>query len=111
MNNTQNEEKNLAAMIRDITLYYVKFYYDNFLKENNKEIIEEGELYDLIENIYELKQKDLRQYIRDTLKSNLKENYPRMSVENILSEIFQDKAYAKQRVFEEIINYQNTKKK
>lgn len=111
MNNTQNEEKNLAAMIRDITLYYVKFYYDNFLKENNKEIIEEGELYDLIENIYELKQKDLRQYIRDTLKSNLKENYPRMSVENILSEMFQDKAYAKQRVFEEIINYQNTKKK
>jgi uncharacterized membrane-anchored protein YjiN (DUF445 family) len=111
MNNNQNEEKNLAAMIRDITLYYVKFYYDNYLKENNKQLIEEKELHELIENIYELKQKDLRQYIRDTLKQNLQENYPRMAVENILSEMFQDKAYAKQRVFEEIISYQISKTK
>ena len=109
MENNQENSNNLAGMIRDITLYYVKFYYDNYLKENNKTIIEEQELKNLIDNIYEVKQKDLRQYIRDTLKSNLKEQYPRMAVENILSEMFQDKTYAKQRVYEEIINYQNVK--
>ena len=27
-------EKSLPNMIRDISFYYVKFYYDKFLKEN-----------------------------------------------------------------------------
>lgn len=104
------EDKNkLTGMIRDITLHYVKFYYDKYLKEKNLNVLIENEVQNLVNNLYEEKQQDLRKYIRESLKGNLKEQYPRLLVENILMEMFQDKEYAKQRVVDEICMYQKTK--
>ena len=45
----------------------------------------------LVDNLYDEKQQDLRKYIRETLKNNLKEQYPKLLIENILMEMFQDK--------------------
>lgn len=104
------EDKNkLTGMIRDITLHYVKFYYDKYLKEKKKEKLGENEVMGLVDNLYDEKQQDLRKYIRETLKNNLKEQYPKLLIENILMEMFQDKKYAKQRVVDEIIMYQKSK--
>lgn len=100
----------LPKLIKDITLHYVKFYYDKHLKENNIIYIEEEDLKNLIDRLYNEKQKDLREYIRSTLKDNLKDQYPKITVENILVEMFDDQEYAKQRVMQEIILFQNNNK-
>ena len=104
------EDKNkLTGMIRDITLHYVKFYYDKYLKEQQKNILLGNEVIALVDNLYDEKQQGLRKYIRETLKTNLQEQYPKLLIENILMEMFQDRKYAKQRVVDEIIMYQKSK--
>lgn len=99
--------RSLPNLVKDITLHYVKFYYDKYLKEHNVDKIQDNELKELINNLYNEKQKDLRSYIRKTLKEHLKENYSSMATENILCEMFDDAEYAKERVYVEINNYQN----
>jgi hypothetical protein len=59
-----------------------------------------------LENLYNTKASDLKKYIRDTLKENLKENYSSFPVENILLEMFNDPEYSKHRVYLEIIEFQ-----
>lgn len=106
-----SKDNTLPKLIKDITLHYVKFYYEKHLKEKNIARIEEDELRNLVNNLYDEKQKDLRDYIRNTLKSNLKDEYPRIAVENILNEMFQDKDLAKEKVIQEILVYQNSNNK
>ena len=93
-------------LIRDITLHYVKHYYEQYLKDNNLKVIPEVELNDLVSRLYVEKHKELREYIRKNMKDNLKEKYSSMIVENALEEMFSDKDYAIRRVVLEILNYQ-----
>ena len=65
-------------------------------------------MHNLINNLYIEKSLDLKKYIRETLKENLKDQYSSFSVENILLEMFADPELSKHRVFLEIINYQNS---
>ena len=103
-------KRSLPSLIRDITLHYVKFYYEKYLKDNNISIIEETDLIKLLDDLYDEKQKDLRIYIRTTLKDNLKENYSPITTENILMEMFKDSILAKERVKVEILYYQNNQR-
>lgn len=93
-------------LIRDITLHYVKHYYELYLKEHNMKKIPEVELNDLVSKLYVEKQKELREYIRKNMKENLQEKYSSLVVENALEEMFSDKEYAIRRVVSEIMNYQ-----
>jgi len=99
--------RTLPNLVKDITLHYIKFYYDKYLKEHNITIVEDSELQKLVNELYTERQRDLRDYIRKTLKSHLKEGYSSLAVENILCEMFDDADYAKERVILEITNYQN----
>ena len=94
-------------LIRDVTLHYVKYYYEKYLKEHNVKKIPEVELKELVSKLYVEKQKDLRDYIRKNMKENLKDQYSSLLVENALEEMFSDKEFAIQRVVSEIVNYQN----
>jgi hypothetical protein len=94
-------------LIRDVTLHYVKYYYEKYLKEHNVNKIPEVELKELVSKLYVEKQKDLRDYIRKNMKENLKDQYSSLLVENALEEMFSDKEFAIQRVVSEIVNYQN----
>lgn len=100
----------LPKIIKDITLHYIKYYYDKHLQENNINIIEKNDLKILIDTLYNEKQKDLRDYIRNTLKGNLKGDYPKTSVETILHEMFEDQNFAKEKVIQEILIYQKNGK-
>ena len=60
----------------------------------------------MINKLYFEKTSELKKYIRDTLKENLKENYSSFSVENILLEMFSDPEYSKHRVYLEIMEFQ-----
>jgi hypothetical protein len=97
---------NLGDMVKDITYFYIKYYYEKQLKDTNQSKLTEIELKSMIDKLYIEKASDLKKYIRDTLKENLKDSYSSFSVENILLEMFNDPEYSKYRVFLEIMEYQ-----
>jgi len=101
--------RSLPNLIKDITLFFVKHHYDKYLVEHSINLIEEFELRGMIDDIYIQKQQELRDYIRQTLKSNLKEEYSSVSSEMIITEMFNDPKVAKERVVVEILQYQKKK--
>tara|TARA_B100000131_G_C17727738_1_gene455512 strand:+ start:81 stop:407 length:327 start_codon:yes stop_codon:yes gene_type:complete len=104
-----SSERSLPNMIKDITLYYIKFYYTKHLDDNHITYIEEEDLKDMINNLYVEKKQSLKDYIRKTLKKEYGENYPNIQVENILLEMFDNPELAKNRVITEIMIYQKNK--
>jgi len=101
-----NNGTNLTSMVRDITYFFIKYYYDKELTDTNQKLLPESTVKTLIDNLYITKANDLKKYIRDTLKENLSANYNSFAVENIILEMFDDPEYSKHRVFLEIIEYQ-----
>ena len=122
---------NLAELVKDITYFYIKYYYEKELQNTNNTKLLESELKSMINNYYEKqltdtnqtklsedelktmitklyieKASDLKKYIRDTLKENLGDKYSSFSVENILLEMFADPEFSKHRVYLEIMEYQ-----
>lgn len=97
---------NLTTMIRDITYYFIKYYYDKEIKTTGLKVLSDDQLREMIDQLYAEKATELKKYIRDTLKENLGNGYSSLAVENILLEMFNDPEYSKQRVFLEIIEYQ-----
>ena len=97
----------LADMVKDITYFYIKYYYEKELTDTKQDKLNENELKNMINKLYVEKSSELKKYIRDTLKENLKDNYSSFSTENILLEMFSDPEYSKHRVFLEIMNFQN----
>ena len=96
----------LADMVKDITYFYIKYYYEKELTDTNQTKLSETEIKTLINKLYVEKATELKKYIRDTLKENLKEAYSSFSTENIILEMFSDPEYSKHRVFLEIMNFQ-----
>ena len=97
---------NLADMIKDITYFYIKYYYEKELTDTKQQTLSENDLKNMINKLYFEKTSELKKYIRDTLKENLKETYSSFSVENILLEMFSDPEMSKRRVYLEIMDYQ-----
>lgn len=97
---------NLTSMVKDITYFFIKYYYDKELTDTKQKILPEQKLKEMIDNLYLEKGNDLKKYIRDTLKENLGSNYNSFAVENIILEMFNDPEYSKHRVLLEIIEYQ-----
>ncbi len=98
---------NLADMVKDVTYFYIKYYYEKELTDTKQDKLNENDLKNMINKLYVEKSSELKKYIRDTLKENLKDNYSSFSTENILLEMFSDPEYSKHRVFLEIMNFQN----
>ena len=99
---------NLTILVKDVTYFYIKYYYEQELEKNNKKQLSDTELQNMINNLYVEKSLDLKKYIRDTLKENLGDKYSSFSVENILLEMFADPEMSKHRVYLEIMEYQKS---
>ena len=93
-------------MVRDITYYFIKYYYDKELHTTEQKVLPEDQLQGMIDRLYIDKAAELKKYIRDTLKENLGAGYSSLAVENILIEMFNDPEFSKHRVFLEIVEYQ-----
>jgi hypothetical protein len=106
MSTTNGTGQNLTSMIRDITYFFIKYYYDKELINTNQKLLPENTLKTLIDNLYNTKTNELKKYVRETLKENLGVNYNSFAVENIILEMFDDPEYSKHRIFLEIIEYQ-----
>lgn len=101
-------DKSLATLVRDVTYYYIKYYYDKELKDLGVRKLPDEHIQKMIDTLYVEKGNDLKKYIRTTLKENLGDTYSAVAVENILMEMFNDPEYSKQRVYLEITEYQKT---
>lgn len=107
-NGAETEEvKSLPNLVKDITFFYVKFYYDKYLKDNNLELMNADNIEAFINTYYIDKKQDLKNYIRSSLKKNQGENYNSIATENIILEIFTDEEMGKERIRAEIIDFQN----
>ena len=101
------DNKTLTTLVKDITYHYIKHFYDKKLKEENVKTIPDADVRKFVNEMYEVKKTDLQQYIKNTLKENLGDQYPKLQVNMLVLEMFQDPDFAKDRVINEIIHYQN----
>ena len=99
----------LPNIVKDIIFFYIKHYYDKYLKKNNITILSESQINNFISENYINKQNKIKKYIRDSLKKNLGNEYNTITVENLLLEIFNDDDLAQERLRLEIKVYQETK--
>lgn len=102
--------KTLPNLIKDIIFFYVKHYYDKYLTQNNINRMSNDDIDSFIRQYYTDKEKELREYVRNTLKKNQGAAYNSIAVENILLEISNDPNMAKERIKIEIQDFQANKK-
>ena len=76
--------------IKEIIYNFIQKEYEKYLNEKNILLINSEDLYDIIKNVYDNNIKNIKQTIRYTLKQKYKDEYPSLSVENILLDLFQD---------------------
>jgi hypothetical protein len=101
--------KTLPNLVREIIFFYVKHYYDKYLSSKGLKNMSDADIDSFIQIYYTEKEKELREYVRNSLKKNLGSGYNSIAVENILLEISSDPNMAKERIRLEIIDYQGTK--
>ena len=101
-------QPNLTNLVREITYYYIQHYYNDLLKKKGVNKVPNDELREFINTMYTEKQADIKKYIRESLKEQLGSGYSIAVTENIILEMFKDPEYAKARVYNEIVNYQNS---
>lgn len=104
---SNKQHETLPNLIRDIIFHYIKHYYEKWLQDSGKSKMTSDDITAFINKYYHEKDKDLRKYVRATLKSNLKESYNQLAVENIFLQITQDPEFAKTRIRMEIEDYQS----
>lgn len=110
-NSSSPQQETLPNLIRDSIFYYIKYYYEMWLEDTGKQKMSDDDITAFIEKYYNEKQKDLRKYVRATLKKNLGTKYNQLAVENIFLQITQDPEFAKTRIRMEIEDYQIKKQK
>ena len=98
----------IANKIKEIILEFIKEKYFNYLEINNFLLINNDSLKDIITEFYNNNIKQLKNTIRMNLKKELGQDYPTLSIENTLFEIFQDASLNINRIFLEIDDYQKS---
>ena len=96
---------NLINSIKKIIYNYIEDKYNNYLLKSNILLIEEENIYNIVQEFYEKNIKELKKHIREKLKEehNLENiEYPSGTVENILLDIFQDKEFGISKISDEL---------
>lgn len=101
---------NLPNTIRNITFHFVKVHYNKYLEEHDLKKIDKSKIPDVVNELYEEKEQDLKKYIRGTMRKNFPDydkNFTlKTSTEEIILEMFDDPDFSKNRIIIEIENYQ-----
>jgi len=101
---------NIQKTIKDLIYFYTRENYKKYLDDNTLEVIPEKDIRKVIEQLYTEKKDHLRQFIKDSLKIIMNENYPGdLTVNNLTLNIFSDDDLCKNRLFLEIKIYQEKK--
>lgn len=99
----------IDSLIKDLTIFYVKTNYENYLKENNLTSISDNNIKEVVNLIYNKdKQEHLIQFIINSLKELLKDKSPTESIiRSMLLGVMDDEEFCKQKLITEIKIYQN----
>lgn len=94
-------------LIHDLTLFYVKENYENYLKEKNITKIEDSKIDSVINELYSERKQHLKAFITQSMKEIMKDDYiGDLFINNILIDIFRDDTICKNRIILEIKEYQ-----
>ena len=94
---------NKNNLIKDLIIFYITENYNAYLKNNNISEIPDNEIYVVISNMYDEKKNHLQQFLKDSLKKIMKDDYMGDgAVSTLCLEIFEDNEYCKQRLVLEI---------
>jgi len=101
---------NLLINIKELVSFYVKINYEEYLKEKKIDKIAEENIKGIIETLFDEKKEHLQDFIKNTLKDILKEEYPgNEQIDLIFGEILEDKGYCITKITTEIKIYQKNK--
>ena len=99
-------------LIKDLVVFYVKTNYEEYLKSNNIEKIENDKIPEVGDNLYTEKKEHLRGFILNSMKEMLKSEYPGdLPINAILNDVFRDDEFNKTKLVDEIKTYQSLKEK
>ena len=98
----------ISNRIKEIIMNFIKEKYFNYIDNNNILLINNYNLKRIITDFYSNNTKELKNNIRNTLKKELGSEYPSMTIENTLFDIFEDTSFNINRIILEIENYQNS---
>tara|TARA_B100000963_G_scaffold359620_1_gene387457 strand:+ start:1702 stop:2100 length:399 start_codon:yes stop_codon:yes gene_type:complete len=109
-NEVVNKGFNLPNTIRNITFHFIKVHYNKYLEDNNVKKIGKEKIPEVVNELYEEKETELKKYIRGTMRKNFPDydkNFTlKTSTEEIILEMFDDPEFSKNRIIIEIENYQ-----
>jgi uncharacterized membrane-anchored protein YjiN (DUF445 family) len=99
----------IDSLIKDLTIFYVKTNYENYLKENKLTSIRDNNIEEVVNLIYNKdKQEHLIQFIINSVKELLKDESPTESIiRSMLLAVMDDEEFCKQKLITEIKIYQN----
>ena len=98
--------KELTDNIQKLAYNFAKYHYNKYLEIHKIDKIKNEELQNIVESMFNDKQKELKAYIRISLKKICGDNYNSFAVENIIYEMFSDKNLVIERIAIEIKNFQ-----
>ena len=93
--------------IKELIIFYVKQNYNAYLKEKKIDYIIQEELDNIINILYIQKKDHLKEFIKNSMKELLKDDYPGdLFINNIIIDVFRDDELCKQTLKTEIELYQ-----
>ena len=99
--------KDLVSTIQKLSHNFAKYHYDKYIKEKNLKKIEDEQLTRVVTDLFNNdKEKELKVYIRTSLKKICDGTYNSFAVENALSEMFNDRQLIIKRICLEIQQFQ-----
>lgn len=99
-------------MIKDLVIFYVKTNYEEYLKINGIEKIEEDHISSVVDSLYTEKKEHLRIFILNSMREMLNKEYPGdLPINVILNDVFQDDDFNKTKLIQEITSFQALKQK
>ena len=99
-------------MIKDLVIFYVKTNYEEYLKSNGIEKIQEDSISSVVDSLYTEKKEHLRGFILNSMREMLKMEYPGdLPINAILNDVFRDDDFNKTKLVQEITSFQALKQK
>ena len=103
---------NLQKTIRDLIFFYVKENYHQYLTDHNLDEIPKNNIRGIINKLYTTKKDHLKDFLKSSLIILLKDDYPGdLVILNIIVDIFADDELNQNRLYLEIVTYQENIKK
>ena len=99
-------------MIKDLVIFYIKTNYEEYLKSNSINKIEDDKIPEVVDSLYTEKKEHLRGFILNSMREMMKSEYPGdLPINAILNDVFQDDVFNKTKLVDEIKTFQSLKEK